>query len=212
MTFPIRTYLLLVTFILLCSGVYAQQNSINDNWYKGLLVLEEGETLYGHIQYDLEANLVQIDLNQAVKAYSARQIKFFRIHDSHRSKERTFYALPYHVSPNYKAPILFEVLIEGPITLLVRERIVLENIPQYSYWSGRNYSYTRRRIEFDFYFGFANGRIKRYLGSKKDFFNLVKDNSSEIKKFVKENRLQYNQAVDLIEIITYYNSLINNSK
>ena len=34
-----------------------------------------------------------------------------------------------------------------------------------------------------------------------------KDKSNEIKKFVNENRLRYNDKYDLIQIINYYNSI-----
>jgi hypothetical protein len=120
--------------------------------------------------------------------------------------DRRFFALPYAVESSYKVPMLFELLTEGKVSLLAREKLVTENIPQYSYWTNNMY-YTRTRLSQDFFFGFENGRIRRYDGSKRDFYYLIKDKASDIKRFVSENRLRYSDRYDLIQIINYYNSI-----
>jgi hypothetical protein len=200
---------LLSCLIFICTlatvSVQAQTGAFRDTWYNGILILTEGDTLMGAIHYEIENDLVQIDISSAVKTYSARQIWSFRIQDPDIKAERIFFALPYNVESSYKVPMLFELLTEGEVSLLAREKLVTESIPQYNYW-GNNY-YTRTRLTSDYFFGYANGRIKRYDGSKRDFFYLIKDNSSELKKFVNENRLRYNDRYDLVQIINYYNSL-----
>ena len=196
---------LVMMFVVAITPVQAQTSAFRDIWYKGTLILTEGDTLSGAIHYEIENDLVQIDISSSVKTYSARQIWSFRIQDPDIKAERVFFALPYNVEGSYKVPMLFELLTEGEVSLLAREKLVTESIPQYNYW-GNNY-YTRTRLSSDYFFGFANGKIRRYDGSKKDFFYLIKDKSSELKKFVNENRLRYNDIYDLVQIIDYYNSL-----
>lgn len=199
-------------FVLNAFPAKAQAVRLQDLWYQGTLVLEDGETLTGELQYNLQNNVVQINLNSSVKAYSARQLFSFQVHDPDLMQERIFYALPYNVEANYKAPILFELLAEGDVSLLAREKLVTENIPQYDYWTGNNYYYIRNRIGHDFYFGYADGKIVRYDGSKRDFFHWIKDRSEQMKGFVSQNRLRYDSKQDLIEMIDYYNSLKSAAK
>ncbi|QHT67064.1 hypothetical protein GXP67_10595 [Rhodocytophaga rosea] len=187
-------------------AVYAQTDGYRDIWYKGTLVLAEGDTLDGDIHYELQSDLVQINTDNTIKTYSARQIWSFQVYDPDMMTDRRFFALPYAVESSYKVPMLFELLTEGNVSLLAREKLVTENIPQYSYWSSSRY-YTRTRLSNDFFFGFENGRIRRYDGSKRDFFYLIKEKSGDVKKFVSENRLRYSDKYDLIQIINYYNSI-----
>ncbi len=198
--------------LFLNTAAVAQRNAFRDNWYKGSLILSSGDTLSGLIHFELNNNLVQINLDETVKAYSARQIWSYQIYDPDLMADRHFYALEYQVEPNYKTPVIFEMLAVGEISLLAREKLVTESVPQYDYWGNSRYFYTRNRLSHDFYFGFANGRIRKYEGTKRDFFYLIKDKSGEMKKFIKENRLRYNDVYDLIQIINYYNSLHSNSK
>ncbi len=200
----------LLVWMLVVAGAslaYAQSGAVNDNWYRGSLILVEGDSLSGDIHYDLQNNLVQINADNAIKAYSARQIWSFTFYDPDMMIDRQFYALPYSVESNYKAPVLFELLTEGDVSLLARERLVTENVPQYGYGGFGNYSYLRTRIRRDYFMGFANGTIRNYDGSKKDLLYLLRDKSSEVKKFVNAHRFRYDDTRDLIQIINYYNSL-----
>jgi hypothetical protein len=188
-------------------AVQAQSAAMSDAWYRGKIILAEGDSLSGDIHYDLQNNLVQVNAGNSIKAYSARQVWSFSFYDPDMMADRRFYALPYKVESNYKAPVLFELLSEGEVSLLAREKLVTENVPQYGYGGLGNYSYLRTRIRRDYFLGFANGNIKNYDGTKKDLLYLLKDKSSEIKRFANANRLRYDDMRDLIQIINYYNSL-----
>ncbi len=195
-----------VLFFARISVSVAQNTAINNNWYRGTVILAEGDSLGGELQYDLQNDLVQINTGGSIKAYSARQLWSFSFYDPDRMADRRFYAIPYSVEANYKVPVLFEIFTEGEVSLLAREKLVTENIPRYGYGGYGTYAY-RTRLAHDYYFGFANGTIKRYDGSKKDLLYLLKDKSGEIKRFVNENRVRYDDPRDLVEIINYYNSL-----
>ncbi len=207
--------LLMCVLVFLHTSVsFSQNRLINDNWYRGTVILAEGDSLSGDLQYDLQNDLLQINNGGSIKAYSARQLWSFSFYDPDRMADRRFFAIPYSVESNYKVPILFEIFTEGEVSLLAREKLVTENIPQYGYGGygglGRYGPYAyRTRIAHDYFFGFADGRIKRFDGSKKDLLFLLKDKSGEMKKLLNRNRFRYDDPRDLVQIINYYNSLKN---
>lgn len=177
-------------------------------WHEGKLVLLDNDTLRGDIKYDLENNLIQIKSGKRVEAYSGRKILFFEIYDTTIGDYRQFYALPYDISgSNYRAPVLFEVLHEGKISLLTREAVQYQTINSGpTYFGGPR---TRIVLVYDFYFLDNEGKIERFNKRKKDLLFYLRKKSNEIKKYIKDNNLKVDSKRDLARIIAYYNSLIS---
>ncbi|MDQ3395709.1 MAG: hypothetical protein M3512_16605 [Bacteroidota bacterium] len=175
-------------------------------WHEGKVVLLDGETLKGLVKYDLDNDLVQINSNNRVQTYSSRKILKFEIFDEGFNAYRLFYALPYKVKPNYETPILFEILYEGPLSLLCREFIVQENMPQYGYYP-RFGGMSRMRLSYEYYFLKENGEIDLYVPKKTNLLHVMRKRSSEIKSYMKKNRLRYDRREDLAKTTAYYNSL-----
>ena len=115
-----------IVFTLTSYWVLAQDFP-HEIWHEGKIVLTSKDTIYGDVKYDLQNDLIQININKTIQTYSARKILFFEIFDATGDYFRQFYSLPYQVKPNYKVPILFELLYEGPMTLLTREHVVMES-------------------------------------------------------------------------------------
>ncbi|MDF9797140.1 hypothetical protein OKW21_002403 [Catalinimonas alkaloidigena] len=201
--------LFLLYFTVLIGSVNAQYFP-SEVWHEGKLTLLSGDEISGKIKYNFEADLVQVNLNNTLQTYSARKILFFEIYDEEVSRYRQFYALPYNVRPNYKVPMLFEVLYENTMTLLCRESVVQETVPQYGYYSyyGNRYA-TRYRLSFDYFFLNPKGDIIPYSQKKDDLYNILSQNKDNLEKYVKENRLKYDRHRDLVRITAYYNSLLN---
>ena len=92
-------------------------------------MLIDKEVHKGLVKYDLETDMVQLNEDNTIQAYSSKKVLYFEIFDKSVDSYRQFYALPYTVSPGYKTPILFEVLHEGtPLSLLARENITTETV------------------------------------------------------------------------------------
>ena len=156
---------------------------------------------------ELEYEVMTTNINKTIQTYSARKILFFEIFDATGDYFRQFYSLPYQVKPNYKVPILFELLYEGPMTLLTREHVVMDTTPHYNYYY-RTSTVSRQKLAYTYYFLPEGKKIYRYEAKKKELIDtIMKDKSSEIKKFMKKNKLKHDRKVDLIKITTYYNSL-----
>lgn len=178
-------------------------------WHEGKAVLASGDTLFGSIKYSMDNDLIQIDINNTVQTYSSRKFAYFEIFDVTVDNFRHFYALPYNIKPNYKIPILFEVLYEGPMALLARESIVLETVPQFNYSYRSNY--TRKKLTYEYYFLEQGSEIVRYSGKKNDLIYIFRKQSAKVKKFMKKNKLHHDRRNDLIKITTYYNNLLEAS-
>ncbi len=205
-------YFFLLSFLLIASAYQLRaQNFPSESWHDGKLTLLSGDEIKAKLKYNIEGDLVQANVNNTIQTYSARKILFFEIYDELSERYRQFYALPFEIRSNYSVPMLFEVLYENTVTLLCRERIVQESIPQYSYYSYYTPSRyaTRYRLDYDYYFLDKKGGIVSYSMKKDDLYKILSKNTSALEKYIKENRLKYDRQRDLVRITAYYNSLIN---
>ena len=96
--------LILLTFPL-CA-----QNFPSEVWHEGKVVLVDNQTYKGLVKYDLDTDIIQVNVDNTIQAFSSKKVLYFEIFDEGTESFRQFYALPYTVSPGYKTPILFEVL------------------------------------------------------------------------------------------------------
>ena len=200
---------LIVSLLMLATLFTSAQDFPSELWYEGKVVLMNQEVLRGQVKYDLETDMIQLNTDSTLQAFSSKKILYFEIYDEASESFRQFYALPYYVSPGYKTPILFEVLHEGlPLTLLARENITTETVPTYNYYYGRNNYYSRYKLIYQFYFMNEKGSIDRYTMKKNDWMHIMRKKSSEVRKFIKDNNLRVDRRRDLERITAFYNSLL----
>ena len=201
----VNRFLLVLTVLSIQVGA---QSFPSEVWHEGKVVLINKNTHKGLVKYDLETDIVQVNEDNTIQAFSSKKILYFEIFDKSVDTYRQFYALPYTVSPGYKTPILFEVLHEGsPLSLLARENVTTETVPQYSYYYGRSNYYSRYKLIYEFYFFSEKAGIRRYNMKKKNLLQVMQRKSSEIRKFINENNLRVDRRRDLERITSYYNSL-----
>jgi hypothetical protein len=185
------------------TSVHAQQWAF-ELWHDGKIVLESGDTLKGQLKYDLQQDLVQFNIpNKVAEAYSARKVIYFEIFDQTVRRYRPFFSLPYSTNTDYKAPVFFELLEEGKMTLLSREALEYRNYSN-PYFIG---SYTRLVLVNYYFFLKENGNIEPFTGKKSDLLQMMKKDQEKVEKFIKANKLKYDEKYDLVKIIDYYNSL-----
>lgn len=191
-------------------GFGVAQNSIKDleNWNPGFLVTAEEDTLYGPIIVNYQNDLVQINEENTVKTFGANQIIMVYIRDNNTDNERYIYSFPFHPYSDFKPSKLFEMIFSGKsICLLAREMLVTETVPMYDNFSYRTYYTTRTRLTADFFFLFAEKRVRAVNNSKKEVLNLLTDKKEEMKKFINSQKLSVTKKEDLISIVTEYNKL-----
>jgi hypothetical protein len=111
----------IILFCLISITASAQQFAF-ELWHEGKLILDSGDTLRGKIKYDLQSDLLQYQTNEQppkLESYTARKVLFFEIFDGTVKRYRIFYSLPYSTAGQYKAPVFFELLEEGKLTVLI---------------------------------------------------------------------------------------------
>jgi hypothetical protein len=191
-----------VTFVLM-AHISGAQSWAFELWHEGKIVLNEGDTLKGMIKYDLQQDLVQYTFNNGqAEVYTARKVLFFEIFDETIHRYRRFFTLPFSSSAGYKAPIFFELLEEGKMTLLCREFL------EYKNQSSMYMSYSRLVLSYKYFFLTEKGEIEEFIGSRKsDLLDRMGNKSEEVEKFIKVNRLRVEDRQDLVRVVDYYNSL-----
>lgn len=178
-------------------------------WHDGKIVLETGDTLRGQVKYDFKQDLIQFTNRKGtVEALTARKVLFCEIFDKTVGQYRQFYSLPYNTTSGYRTPIFFELIGEGKLTVLSRER--LENQTTSSPYYYGNMS--RVVLVNKYYMLKENGDITDFSVRKADFLQLLGKHADHINDYMKDNRLKLDEKQDLTKIIQYYNSLFKTTK
>lgn len=184
--------------------VSAQQFAF-EFWHEGKMVLDSGDTLRGQVKYDLQNDLIQYQTNSGTRheGYTARKVLFFEIFDESVKRYRTFYSLPYSNAGQYKAPVFFELLEEGKLTLLSREALEYRTTSPSFYYYG---TYSRLVLVNKYFILQDNGNIEEFRGKKNEWYELMRGREDEVQKYVRTNRLNLDNKYDLASAVNYYNS------
>ncbi|HNP94759.1 MAG TPA: hypothetical protein PKJ63_03995 [Cyclobacteriaceae bacterium] len=196
-------YVLLCTFFFTFHLAAAQEFAF-EYWHEGTIVLESGDTLKGSVKYDMQTDLVQIQIDNKLETYTARKVLFVEIFDRTIKRYRRMYSLPFNTSGEYKAPVFFELLEEGKITLLCREALEYRTYSSSFYYYS---NYSRLTIVYKYFLLKENGDIVQFVGKRNDWLDLMNDRRDEVQKFARDNRLDFDEKYHLKRIIAYYNSL-----
>lgn len=184
-------------------GNVPQEKFAFEFWHEGKIVIEGGDTLRGQLQYNMQTELVQLQANSKLETYTPRKIVFFEIFDKTVNRYRQFYSLPFALTGQYKTPVFFELLNEGKITLLSREKLEYKTYSSfYSYGT-----YTRLVLTNAYYVLKEDGSLQDFNGKKNDFYDLMGSKKEEVQKFAKANKLNFNNKYEMVRVIDYYNSL-----
>jgi hypothetical protein len=199
---PIRA-LLLVMLLVSWTGTFGQQWPF-EMWHEGRIVLLTGDTLKGQVKYDPQQDIVQFTTSsKTVDAFSARKVLFFEIYDVSVRRYRQFFALPYSSNGSYRAPVFFELLEDGKITLLSREALEYRSF-SYGFYGG---TYSRLVLVNKYFFMDEQGEIAEFKGNKSDLLDKMERKAEDVEKYIRVNRLKFDDKYDFSKIVAYYNSL-----
>jgi hypothetical protein len=68
-------------------------------------------------------------------------------------------------------------------------------------------SYSRMVLVYKYFFLDEDGKISEFTGSKNDLLDLMKSKEDAVEKYIKANKLRYDDKYDFAKIVAYYNSL-----
>lgn len=196
-----------VFLIALCSLPFSStaQEWPFEYWHEGKIVLLNGDTLKGMVKYDLSQDLLQYTAKgESATVFTARKSLFFEIFDNTVHRYRQFYALPYANESGYRSPVFFELLAEGKLTLLAREGIEIRTTSSMYYYGS---TYSRQVLVYKYFFLNEKGDIAEFKGNRNDLLDLMGKQGDAVEKYIKSNKLKFEEKYDLARIVTYYNSL-----
>ncbi|WP_026464146.1 hypothetical protein [Adhaeribacter aquaticus] len=225
-----RRYLRLLAFLAILfysslQALFAQRLDIQE-WPKGRIVLVSGDTLYGPITYHRSEDIIRITLEDgSIGAYAPVNVISFTVTDDNNRYTQTFKPFLWNRGndySDYKAPAFFELVNEGQYTLVKREMVTTQNtINNYPMYAGygryydpygySNYGPRYQTIIIDLLYLYTpEKKIKALRNPKRDLEDLFNDQNKEkeMKEFVKNNNLSYNNTRDLALIVRHYNSLL----
>jgi hypothetical protein len=201
----LKRFTVVIVLLTAFVGRVSAQDWPSDLWHEGKIVLLEGDTLKGVVKYDLQQDLVQFTASATqVTAFTARKVLFFEIFDKTVRRYRQFFALPFTTQSGYRAPIFFELLTEGKLTLLARESIEMRTQNSMYYYGA---SYSRQVLVYKYYFLTEDGDIEEFKGNKNDLLDLMGKRGEDVEKYIRSNKLKFEEKADFARIVAYYNSL-----
>lgn len=214
------SFLLLLFIGLLHFPARAQRVDIQE-WPTGRVVLTSGDTLSGLLTYHRTEDIVRVTLKDgSIQAFAPVNVASFTVSDGRFSQ--TFKPYMWNRGndySDYKAPAFFEQLNEGKYSLVKRETIVRRNInsgPMYAgygrYYDPYGYGNSSRYIEQIqnlFYLHTPDDKIVELRKPKRDLEDLFGKKNKEMKAFISKNKLDYDNARDLVLIISHFNEITN---
>ena len=200
---------IIVCLLIFFSSRAMAQEFPSDLWHDGIVVLVSEDTLVGKVKYNMDQDLVQIDTDNKILTYSSQKVFYFQIFDKTVGSYRQFYTLPYALVNQYEAPIIFEVLVEGTLTLLGREAIVLKTVSDnnpYRYNSRMTYSV--EELVYTYFFLDVKGNITLYTMKKRDLMQALTKRWNKVDEYMNINHLRADKRIDLVRIISFYNGIL----
>jgi hypothetical protein len=176
-----------VTSLVMTHSLYAGE----EEWFRGTLVLKSQTRLQGEISVRVDYDIVLFRIGEELMIYPAYKVQSADVYDENLKLNRNFISLQMEVGPATVHRI-YEVLVEGPVSVLRKERIL---------W----YSIHLEIPEQDYFVWNENQMTSLYYFKKKNFPKLVKSSNGDLKSFMRSHRLNPNRLDDMVEILTYYN-------
>jgi hypothetical protein len=179
-----------IILLFLATGLHAESYQ----WYRGSVVLANEKIIEGEITFRPDDNVVLLKKgvdDQAMMVIPAFRVVSFSFYDDEIKTERRFVTFLNHVGPA-KLYEFYEVIEEGIIGVLRKQQ---------NLW----YSFRTQTTEFD-YFVLIDEKIIPMKTFRWRIYPALRKSSSEVRDFVKRNRINIFNMPDVIRFCNYYNA------
>jgi hypothetical protein len=171
--------------------------SSSPQWLQGSLVLGTREVLTGEVAVEARHNVVLFRQSGHVDVYPAHKISAVYYYDPTANVNRKFISIP-SASGHFPVFHLYEVVLAGPVDLLRQER-----------QAATAGSVNHEAHGFEYVVRFHDHFIALRKFRSRIYPRLMRDKPEHIAQFVKANGLNPNEPAAAIQIIQYYNRLVN---
>ncbi|MGV3504388.1 MAG: hypothetical protein ACO1O1_11815 [Adhaeribacter sp.] len=189
-------------------------------WPRGQVILTSGDTLFGAVVYHHAEEILRlVHPDGTNQAFTAVGVRSFTVSDKRGEYKQVFRAYPWNRGNDYSdylVPGFFEVLLDGPYTLVKREVISVrsQNVsPMYAnyanyysgYGNGYSQAYRAQPVIVDvLYLMTPQGRIRDLRNPRRDLEDLFGEKAGEMRQFVKSQHLSYSDTRDVIKILHHF--------
>jgi hypothetical protein len=171
-------------------------------WDQGVIHLNDGNIIRGKLHYNLEKDLVLLENQGRVMAFTAEKISGFTFYDHLLSAQRYFISVtPENVSTNKK--IIFEIVMPGKLTLL---RLQKSRSGNDGYYDDEIQQFMGYSSGFTYFFLYKN-KVHRLRNFKKQYISIAGESMKEIKEYILHNNLKYTRIPHQVKLINFFNSL-----
>ncbi|MDX1904050.1 MAG: hypothetical protein SFU27_07825 [Thermonemataceae bacterium] len=174
-----------------------------DYWHEGEVRLVNGEVYQGLLKYNLEYDMLELKIQSKKRVLSNVHIAHFSFKDTLTHRKRVFYALPFNQTSGVNRPTLFEVLTQGDVTLLTREKIIKKPANKGIGLKGSNQ--TIEILQERFYLLDKMGKIKPFKDLTQ-LANLSRLPITLLKNYVKQNNSDITQRSDMRYVVEFCNT------
>lgn len=178
------------------------------DWKSGT-VIDKGGKAYPNtlIKYDAYADAVEINQDGTVMVLNNSQYNTFTLNfadDATNKVIRHTFRSGYTTIPGLSSKAYLEVLYDGSVQLLKRYDVKFVEEVVNSYGTAAQ---TKRFQRSEKYFVLRDDKAAEFKMNTKSFLVAIGDKQAELEKFISKEKIKLKTEADLIQIMTYYDSL-----
>lgn len=197
-----KTKLWLVV-ILSCTMIELYAFKSNPNaWLNGVIHLTDGRVLSGKLQCQMQKNVVLYQSEDGIQTYPAILIKYFEVRDKKFGRGQIYYSSANKVDGYSQKAKFYELITQGKLTLLSREKLVKKYRPKGRVWFEVS----------QFYFQINLGLIQTLRPTKNNILKIMSEHAIDVNNYIKLYDLKINDKADLKLIFEHYNTLVKIDK
>jgi len=179
-------------------------------WHTGYIQLNNNTRLQGTIGFDHTQEVLILETAEGIrKAFSPQKVAYFGFYDEYFENDRIYVTLEMENRNGYVSRGFFEVLMDGPLAVLRREkkyaniRMVLT--------TDHSGHFSRHAACFDYYI-YQGGEFTTLDDFQEYIYPMMLQNNEEkISRMVNESELNLRYMKHKIMVVDYYNSLHGNA-
>lgn len=184
-------------FFLLITLPLAQAQRPAAGWSAGQVALAGDTWQTGLVRYNADLSLLELAADGVVQTLSPRKVTAFSFYDGAEGRYRHFVSRPFRERKGRVLPTYFELVVDGRVQLLARERMQRSALLRRFIGRGTN----------EYFLAYPEGDIIPYHGRLDQLYYLLDDHRPEVEFFVNRVHWYQHDEKPIAELVRFYNSL-----
>lgn len=169
---------------------------LNEEFETGKVYLRSGKIYEGPLRYDIYSDQIEFETKEGL----VYEIKNPETVEKVTIGTRNFFSFVKEDGKNVTG--IYEELVKGKHSLFSKLRVYLKDaVPAKPYVEARPATFIKKKSNY--YLSDSTGELNP-INTKKELLKLL-DNPTEVKTFIKKNKINFNDEQDLISLVNYLN-------